>query len=180
MQAGEIFIDFTILNELNPQLIKVQDNSTWFIAEDKQATIFITPPGSSIAITNIFSKNETNIFNSVNLELSCLAECAEQKYINLSDGIWTLCLKSAYEGFEKKRYHLKSDTFMIEWYKEWANIGLDYVDVNDKKYEALLDARKHLTSAESFTVQGDFTKASREFNEAQKKFNKIKKCTNCF
>jgi hypothetical protein len=47
MQAGEIFIDFTILNELNPQLIKVQDNSTWFIAEDKQATIFITPPGSS-------------------------------------------------------------------------------------------------------------------------------------
>jgi hypothetical protein len=69
---------------------------------------------------------------------------------------------------------------MIEWYKEWANIGLDYVDVNDKKYEALLDARKHLTSAESFTVQGDFTKASREFNEAQKKFNKIKKCTNCF
>lgn len=180
MQAGEIYIDFTILNELNPQIIKVQDNSNWFIAEDKQATMLITPPGSMTAIPLIFAKKQTNIYNSTNLGLTCIIECKEQPLVDLSDGIWTFCLKSAYEGFEKKRYHLKTDRFLLNWYKEWASLGLDYVDVNDKKYEALLDARKHIYTAEAFTVMGDFTKANREMKEAQKKLEKIKKCQNCY
>lgn len=180
MEVGEIKIDFTIIPELNPQILKVCDNSDWFSAEDKQATIFIYPPGSGKAITHIFAKNKINTYNSSNLGLNCLTECGEQIYNDLSDGIYKICLKSAYEGLEKTRYYLKSDRFMVEFYKEFASKGLEYVNTNDPIYDALYDAKKHLTTAEAFMLDGDFTKANREFQEAQKKFNALRKCKDCY
>lgn len=179
MKIGKIFIDFTILQELNPQLLKVQDTSDWFSAEDKQATILITPPGSIKSINNTFAKHQTNIYNSTNLQLSCLTECGNQILQDLPDGIYKICLQSTYEGLGKTRYYLKTDRFKIEWYKEFVNLGLEYVDSNNIKYEALYDARKHITTAEAFTLDGDFTRANREFREAQKKLNKLRKCKEC-
>lgn len=180
MEVGAISIDFSIISELNPKTLKVVDNSEWFSAEDKQATIFICPPGSSKPITHIFAKHKVNTYNSTNLGLSCLNSCGESQLIDLSDGIWTIRLTSAYEGLEKTRYHLKTDRFLIEFYKEWVNTGLDYVDTKNPIYDALMDAKKHLTTAEAFTVEGDFTRANREFQEAQKKFNKLRACKNCY
>lgn len=180
--VGEIKIDFTVDSAgLNAEVIRVIDNSEWFSAEDMQATIYIFPPGSSRAITHVFAKNKINTYNSVNLQLSCLStDCTEQQYSSLSDGIWKVNVKSAYEGLEKTRYYLKTDRFRIEWYKEWINTGLDYTDTKNARYDALNDSKKHLTSAEAFMLDGDFTKANREFQEAQKKFNALRKCKDCF
>ena len=179
MEIGTIKIDFKILPTLDPTIIMVADNSNWFSAEDKVSTISITPPGSTKSINNIFAKKQVNIFNSVNLQLSCLTECGEQEYVSLSDGIWKITVKSAYQGLEKTRYYLKTDRFLIEWYKEWINTGLEYTDTKSLIYEALLDSRKHLYSAEGFMLDGNFSKASREFIEAQKKFNKLRECKDC-
>lgn len=174
---GKINIDFTVLQEINPQLIKIQDCSEWFSAEDKQATLIVTPPGSTKGIANIFVKHETTILTSQNLGLTCDLTCTD--LADLSDGVYKICLQSAYKGLNKTRYYLKTCRFKLEWYKEFANLGFQYVDTNNPKYEALYDARKHLSTAESFIIDGDFTKANREFNEAQKKFNKIRKCKDC-
>jgi hypothetical protein len=180
MEIGKINIDFLVHSDiLDPTIIVVGDTSEWFSAEDKVAIISITPPGSAKPINNIFAKKQLNIYNASNLGLVCVTECAEQERVDLSDGIWKICLKSAYTGLEKTRYYLKTDRFLVEWYKEWASLGLEYVDSKNDKYDALLDVRKHLTTAESFTLSGDFTKASREFTEAQKKFNKVRKCKDC-
>lgn len=172
----KVIVDFKILPVLDTKIIMLADNSVWGVAEDKQSTILVTPPGSDKAIANIFAKHKINTYNSSNLGLSCLTECAEQGYSDLNDGIYCITLKSAYEGLEKTRYYLKSDRFKIEWYKEWLGTGLDYTDTKDVRYDALLDCRKHLISAEACTIDGDFTRASREFQEAQKKFNKIRRC----
>lgn len=180
MDIGVIKIDFTIVPELNPQIIKICDNSDWFSAENKQSTLYIIPPGSTKANTSIFAKHKINTYNSTNLQLSCLTECGENKLVDLTDGIYTIILKSAYEGIEKTRYHLKTDRFMVEWYKEWASTGLTYVDSKNPKYDALMDSRKHLITAEAYTIEGNFVLASREFQEAQKKFNKIRKCKDCY
>lgn len=174
-------VDFKVLPILDPKIISIVDTSEWGVAEDKQSTILIFPPGSSKSINNIFAKHKVSIYNSVNLQLSCLTECTEnQEFLDLSDGIYTITLLSAYEGLEKTRYYLKSDRFRVEWYKEWLGTGLDYTDTKDPKYDALLDCRKHLVTAEACTIEGNFTMASREFQEAQKKFNKIRKCKDCF
>ena len=169
-------IDFKVLSTLDTKIIMLADNSVWGAAEDKQSTILITPPGSSTPIANIFAKHKINTYNSSNLGLSCISECAEQEHSDLNDGIWKITLKSAYQGLEKTRYYLNTSRFRVEWYKEWLNTGLDYTDTKDSRYDALLDCRKHLISAEACTIDGDFTRASREFQEAQKKFNKIRKC----
>jgi hypothetical protein len=178
MEVGKIRIDFTVLQELNPQLIKIQDASEWFSSEEKQATLIVFPPGSTKGIANVFAKHETTILTSKNLGLGC--DINSTDLADLSDGVWKICLQSAYQGLEKTRYYLKTCRFKIEWYKEFANLGFQYVDTNNPKYEALYDVRKHLSTAESFIIDGDFTKANREFTEAQKKFNKIRECQNCF
>ena len=172
----KVDVDFKILSPLDTKIISVCDNSEWGVAEDKQSTILITLPGSSKAIANIFAKHKVNTYNSSNLGLDCITTCEDIEPADLSDGIYCITLKSAYEGLEKTRYYLKSDRFKIEFYKEWLNTGLDYTDTKDLRYDALLDCRKHLISAEACTIDGDFTRASREFQEAQKKFNKIRKC----
>lgn len=171
----KVDIDFKVLSPLDTKIIMLADNSVWGVAEDKQSTILITPPGSSTPIANIFAKHKINTYNSSNLGLDCVTTC-EHTVADLSDGIYTIVLKSAYQGLEKTRYYLKTDRFKIEWYKEWLNTGLDYTDTKDVRYDALLDCRKHLISAEACTIDGDFTRASREFQEAQKKFNKIRRC----
>lgn len=175
----KVTVDFKILSPLDSKILMLVDNSEWGIAEDKQSTIYIYPPGSSKSITNIFAKYKVNTYNSVNLQQNCLTSCTDQTFLDLSDGIYTITLRSAYEGLEKTRYYLKTDRFQIEFYKEWINIGLDYTDTKDLRYDALLDCKKHLISAEAYTLDGDFTKANREFQEAQKKFNKIRKCKDC-
>jgi hypothetical protein len=175
----KVNVDFKILPILDAQIISIADNSEWGVAEDKQSTIYITVPGSNTPITNIFAKHKINTYNSTNLQLTCVNTC-EDIGVDLPDGIWTIRLTSAYEGLEKTRYYLKTDRFKIEWYKEWLNTGLDYTDTKDLRYDALLDCRKHLISAEACTIEGDFTRASREFKEAQQKFNKIRKCKNCY
>ena len=172
----KVVVDFKILPVLDTKIISVCDNSEWGVAEDKQSTILIYPPGSSKAIANIFAKHKINTYNSSNLGLSCTTPCEDTEAVDLSDGIWKITLLSAYQGLEKTRYYLKTDRFKIEWYKEWLGTGLDYTDTKDLRYDALLDCRKHLISAEACTIDGDFTRASREFQEAQKKFNKIRKC----
>ena len=176
---GKIKIDFKVLSPLDPTIIMVADNSDWFSAEDKVSTISITPPGSTKSINNIFVKRQINTFNSSNLGLSCLVSCGEQTYVDLNDGIYKITVKSAYQDIEKTRYFLKTDRFLVEFFKEWINTGLEYTDTKNLIYESLLDSRKHLYSAEGFMLEGDFTKANREFTEAQKKFNKLIKCKNC-
>jgi hypothetical protein len=167
--VGKIKIDFNILPILDSKLIQVADGSDWYGAEDKQATILIFPPGSSKSINNVFAKHKINKYTSSNLQLGCEDQ-------DLSDGIWTITLKSAYEGLEKTRYFLKTDRFKIEWYKEWINTGLDYTDTKDARYDKLVDCNKHIISAEACTLDGNFTMANSEFQEAQKKFNRIRKC----
>jgi hypothetical protein len=179
MIIGKINIDFKILSPLDPSILMIADYSDWFSAENSQSVISIYPPGSTKAVTNTFTKNKINTFNSTNLGLTCVVECGDQPYIDLNDGIWKIVLKSAFEGLEKTRYYLKTDRFMVEWYKEWINVGLTYNKAESLKYDALMDARKHLITAKAHTVYGNFTYATREFQEAQKKFNKIRKCKDC-
>ena len=124
MSIGKIEIDFNVLSPLDPKILVLCDNSNWLTAEDKPAYISITPPGSSKAITNIFSKHKVSTFNSTNLQLISFISCSEQGNLDLPDGVWKICLQSSYDKLEKTKYHLKTDRFLVEWYKEYVNFGL--------------------------------------------------------
>ena len=175
----KIEIDFLIFTDHDPKLIIVGDISKWQHAETLPSTICITPPGGKKSINNIFIKHKLNIFNSVNLGLDCLVECAEQEKSDLMDGVYTITVKSGFEGIEKTRYLLKTDRFTMELDKVYVKTGLEY-DKNDTNFrEDLLNIEFLVRTAEAWCRLGDFSKASRDFAEAQKTLIRYTDCKNC-
>lgn len=171
---GTINIDFTVIPDDDSTLIIVGDKSTWLGAENLPATISLTPPGSIKPITETFQKHKLNLFNSVNLGLSCLSECTPQEYTELPDGIWKIEVRSGYSGFEKTRYHLKTDQFQLKLDEIYTKMGLEY-DINNKQLRKDLSDIDFLkTMASAYCRRGDFIKASRNFTEAEKLLNNWK------
>lgn len=175
----KIEIDFIILTDYDPKLIIIGDMSSWYNAENMPATICITPPGGTKSINNTFIKHKMNVFNSINLMLDCLIECEDQEKSDLSDGIYTITVKSGFEGIYKTRYLLKSDRFTMELDKIYIKTGLEFDKNNSEFRSDLLDIEFLKRTAEAWTRRGDFVKASRNFTEAQQLLRKYMDCKNC-
>ncbi len=179
MDIGKININFTIISDYDPATLIVGDLSDWKGAENLPATMCITPPGSSKAISNTFQKHRLNIFTSINLGLNCFNEFEEQTLEDLPDGVWTLKLLSGYEDIEKTLYYLKTDRFQLELDKIYVRAGLDF-DKEQKQFrEDLQDIHFLINSAHAWIRQGDFSKSSRDFTQAQVTLRRYIDCKNC-
>ena len=174
-----IHIDFTVLNTGDPKEILIGDKSSWGIADNQPAFFTAIPPGSSKGITLNFTKNSLFFLNSVNLGLSCVhADCTEQDYIDLSDGVWEFKLKSRYIGQEKIRFYLKDDILRTEIDKIRVKQGFNYNPDSDT-LKTLDKVEFLLSAAHSFIKEGDFSNSMRGYEEAKKLVNKLKSCKDC-
>lgn len=179
MEIGKVIINFTVIPDYDPTTLIVGDLSDWKSAENLPATICITPPGSTKPINTVFQKHRLNVFNSVNLGLSCISQCGEQTYTDLLDGIWTLTLFSGYEGLEKTIYYLKTDRFQLEIDKAYTRAGLEFNKDQKQFREDLQDIHFLTNSAHAWVRQGDYVKANRDFIEAQTALKKWIDCRDC-
>lgn len=176
----KIKVDFQVLETHDPKYLLVGDTSLWEYSKDKPSYILITPPGSSNAYSFSFKKNSMNIFNSHNLGLSCFTnDCEEEEYIDLNDGIYTICVKSFYEGIEKTRYYLKTDRFEIELKKTIIKNGLEYNEKDKDFRDTIYQIKWNLDTAKSWASEGDFVKSNRFFNKSKKILNQLTNCSNC-
>lgn len=175
----KIEIDFLVITDYDPKLIIIGDISNWYNAENKPATICITPPGGTKSINNTFAKHKFNIFNSINLGLDCLLECEDQEKGDLSDGIYTITVKSGFIGVDKTRYLLKTDKFRNELDKVYIKNSLEYSKDDIKFREDLSDIEFLIKTSEAWTRQGNFVNGSRDFLEAQNLLRKYSDCKNC-
>lgn len=173
---GNINIDFNVFSN-SPKFLHVADLSDWLYAEELPAYILITIPGSSKTKNFTFSKEKINSFNSHNLGLSCLkGNCQEEEYVELPDGIYTICVKSGYEGIENSKFYLKTDRFEIEIAKVMIKDGLEY----NQDFILLMTKIKFLLDvAKSHAMLGDFVKAQRFFEESKSLLNKMVECKDC-
>lgn len=179
MDIGKIIINMTVIPDYDPATLIVGDLSVWKGAENLPATICITPPGSTKSINTTFQKHRLNIFNSVNLGLSCVKECEEQDYQDLYDGVWTLKLLSGYEGIEKTLYYLKTDRLQLEIDKLYIRSGLEF-DKEQKQFrEDLQDIHFLINSSHAWIRQGDHSKSHRDFQQAQILTKKWIDCRDC-
>lgn len=175
--VGNININFRVFSD-SPQEITIADFSEWIYAEDKPAFLEITMPGSSKVKTFSFNKRQFNGYNSNNLGLSCLtADCKEEKYTDLPDGIYTISLLSSYENQSKLKYYLKTDRYEIEFSKVMIKYGLEITTPDFLRY--MVETDGILKVAKSHTMLGDFTKAQKFFEEAKSRLNKYNECQNC-
>lgn len=179
MEVGVINIDFDIFSHKPNQLI-VGDNSEWVYSENLPSYILITLPGSRKQKEFIFKKKALNRFNSHNLGLSCLkGNCEEEEYVNLPDGIYTICVKSGYEDIMETKFFLKTDIFKQELSKVLIKSDLEYSEKNKDFLTEILYTKSFLSVAEAHAYEGDFVKAQRFFEEAKNKLKKMVECKNC-
>ena len=176
MTVGNININFTIFSD-SPLYLQIADLSDWLYAENLPSYIKITIPGSKKPKVFTFNKKKINIFNSHNLGLSCLkGDCTEEVYNELPDGIYTICVKSGYEGIENSKFYLKTDRFEIEYSKVMVRDGLEF----DKDFILYMTKVKFLLEvAKSHAKLGDFVKAQRFFEESKKLLSRYVECKNC-
>lgn len=175
--VGEIDINFRTFSD-SPQHLNIADFSNWVYAEDKPAFIEITIPGSSKPITFSFVKRQINVFNSNNLGLSCLtANCKEERYIDLPDGIYTISLLSSYEDLSKTKFYLKTDRYELEYSKVMIKYGLENTSPDFLTY--MVETEGILGVAKSHAMLGDFIKAQKFLEEAKNRLNKYNECQNC-
>ena len=180
MANAEIIVDFQVLETHDPKYLMIGDVSQWAYAEKKPSYILITLPGSSTQHNWIFKKKGLNVVNSNNVGLSCVkTDCNDQQYVDLPDGIYTICVKSYYEGIEKTKYYLKTDRFEVEFKKTIIKTGTEYSE-NDRDFrETALQIRWYLEIAKGWAQNGDFVKADRYFNKAKGLLNRYRDCKDC-
>ena len=173
---GNININFNIFSD-DPKYLSVGDLSDWLYAEELPAYILVTIPGSKKPKNFVFAKEKINTFNSHNLGLSCLkGDCTEEVYVDLPDGVYTICVKSGYEGIEKSKFYLKTDRFEIEIAKVTTKDGLEY----NKEFVLLMTRVRFLLDvAKDHAMLGDFVKAQRFFEESKSLLNKMVECKDC-
>ena len=174
---GNININFEITSN-SPLYLDIRDLSDWIYAEQLPSYILVTIPGSKKPKTFSFKKFKTNTFNSHNLGLSCFTnDCRDETYVDLPDGIYTICVKSGLENIENTQYYLKTDRFEIEYGKVLVKYGIDNLEQNFinlmVKIKYILDAAKYNT------MIGDFVKANRYFQESKKLLKRFVDCKNC-
>jgi hypothetical protein len=179
-EVGQIYINFDILST-SPKNLKIWDESDWLYAKDLPAYFQILTPGASKPINYTLLKNQINSLNSHNLGLSCFTgNCREEEYVDLPDGIYTITIKSGYQGIEDTKFYLKTDVFELEFAKTVvANVSLSYDEKNKDLLEKFSFIKGMLDMSKSHTMTGDFTKASRFFEEAKKLLKKHIECRNC-
>lgn len=175
-----IKVDFQVLETYDPKYLLIGDTSVWEYAKNKPSYILITPPGSSTTHDFIFKKKSMNNFNSHNLGLSCFTnDCKEEEYVDLNDGVYTICVKSFFEGIEKLRYYLKTDRFEIELRKAIIKNGLEY-DEKDKDFrETVSQIKWYMDTAKSWAAEGDFVNSNRFFSKAKKMLTQYIDCKDC-
>lgn len=177
---GELNIDFDIIKSTTKTLW-IGDRSDWVYAEDLPANIYITMPGSTKPLAYEFEKNQICVYNSHNLGVTCRTnQCGDEvPYTDLPDGIYTINIKSSYEGFEKTRYYLKTDKTELTVSKLIVSHSLEYSKANKGFIEAIYDIDWMLKVAKSFAKVGDFNKADQAYKEAKSKIMGLSECKNC-
>ena len=176
---GQISIDFDIMST-RPKNLVVADSSEWIYSQNLPSYVLIQMPGSSKKKTFPFKKNALNRFNSHLLGLSCFRDdCGDEVFLDLPDGIYTICVKSGYEGIENTKFYLKTDLFKQEFAKVMVKYDLEYKDEGKAFLEEMMFIKGIVSVAEAHAHQGDFVKAQRFFEQAKKLLNKRVECNNC-
>jgi len=178
--VGQINLDFQVLENKNPRVIMMGDDSDWLYAAALPSYISVRLPGSIKDTVHTWKKNAINTFNSHNLGLSCLkGDCTEEHYVDLPDGIYTLKLISGIEDIDKTIYYLKTDRTELELAKVIVKHGFEFSE-NDNDFRGkIFDIKWLLLVAKSHAATGDFVKANRYFTEGVEMFRKFTECKDC-
>lgn len=168
-------IDFYVVENKDPKIIMVIDDSYWGHTEAANSYIGVILPGREDVINFSFRKNTVNILNSINLGLNC----NESKFVknDLPDGIYTIKVFSAVEAVERTKYCLRVDVLRSRLYKAVYKIGA-YDNASPQKKKMVTDFVAMEQFAEASLSQGDIKRTQYLYEKMEEMVEKIN-CANC-
>jgi len=174
---GKINIDFFVFTLYDPKLLVIADNSNWLHIVDKPSVIEILVPGSTTPRLFNFLKNGSNSFNSHNLCLSCLtADCTEEEYVNLPDGVYTITLKGSPSTYTETKYFLKTDSMQQRLDKLLIDSGFSLVSGDKKLRDRILDINILRQTSEAYVRRGEINEARKFFKITLDELTKLENC----
>lgn len=174
-----IKIDFKVIESNDPKYLFVGDISKYGVAQNHPAYIRILPPGASEWITNGLLKNQFNVFHAQNLGLDCIIDGCDREYSDLEDGVWEICVETAFTDISKKKYYLKTDALRQEIDKLYIKAGLDYCE-SSVIIKELRKVEFFLSAANAYMKKGDHVKAKKAYDLSQKTTERISNCRDCY
>lgn len=171
-------IDFSILQSDDPKYLSILDLSEYYQLESRPVVISITLPGSEDPVKAYLGKNRVNVFNSINLGLSCFTDC-EQEYLDLPDGLY--CIKTEIsDELYKERYYLRTALLQLDLDKIMVRVGLEYDPSNRAFREWYLNVNIALDAAHAHARTGNIPDCKRMYDEVVLMIDKYKECKNCY
>lgn len=178
MAENKIEIDFQVLDVADPYVLMLADTSKWAYAKDLPATLFITLPSRKNSLHFQFPKGKDVVFNSHNLGVSCIkANCEEEEYVMLPDGVYIIKLQSKYKDQYKERLYLRTHKFKIKFHEHIIKLG-EYEGLNKCQKESIQKVQYMMMRSEAYTSRGDFNNAVKYFKEARELLDKLE-CDKC-
>lgn len=172
---GKIKIDFDVVDTNDPFKLLVADSSYWQLIEGKPSIIEITTPGASEPVVNTFEKKTINIFNSINLGLSC-PTCDDITLNELPDGIYTITVKASPDNFNKERCYLRTTKLRLEIDKIYIKASLLDKVTSADLIEKLNWINLLLRAAEANLRYGNLRETQQIMFEIQAIVEKVKRC----
>lgn len=172
---GKINIDFQIVDTDDPLCLIVADSSYWQLIEGKPAIIEITIPGASDPVTNTFQKNSLNIFNSINLGLTC-PNCDDASLTELPDGVYTIVVKGSPDSFQKEKCYLRTTLLRLELDKIYIKANLLDRTTSKDLIEKLNMINLLIRAAEANLRYGNLRETQQIMFEINYLVEKIKRC----
>lgn len=180
MSETKIRIDFQVLDVSDPYVLMLADTSKWAYASELPATLFITLPTRKNALHFQFPKGKDVVFNSHNLGVSCIkADCGEEDYVMLPDGVYKIKLQSKYKEHYKERLYLRTHKFNIKLHEMVIKMG-EFHELTKCQKDKLQQIQYAMLRAKAYTSRGDEYRAAKYYHEAQELLEKAgcKSCSN--
>lgn len=166
-----IEIDFDVLETKDPKKLMVGDTSKdWFNAEDLDAYLYVTVPGSTKPKVFNFEKKTIKVFNSKLLN----THSDTNNYQYLPDGIYKIKLQSGFKEKYVEKIYLKTDLLKRNISESIVRNALNLSSSSDNFVDSIYEVDYLIRVAEAFAMECNIPMVERYYNEAVNKFKCLK------
>lgn len=172
-------IDFSILDDNNPDTLIILDKSTYLDTPEKPL-LDITLPGYTGFIEVPYKPSTISLYNSDSLTLT--EPCEDGSLSALPDGVYQITMKICpYDEFYATKCYLKTSSFNAAY----EELLITFTDSTETCYdhkllrEEIIDIDILIQSAKAEANLSNIEKASEKYRTAVKKLASVNKKINC-
>jgi len=168
----QVNIDFEVLKTKNCKILSVMDCSNWSLAEDTTAYISVLTPGSTIAVDNVFTKNQINNLTAVSLKLTDITSYSSLPA--LPDGVYEVTILRC-QGDSKSvtKYHFQDCVIRCQLAKKLLAVDLNCEPCKKELLKEIQDIWLFLEAAQAQADQCNPNKAMEYYRKAATLLDRI-------